>query len=483
MYKPINKSVKKHQVPEWFHDAKLGIFVHWGLYSVPAFAVTGMNLIEVIKQEGFGGQFKKNPYAEWYLNSLRISDSPTYHYHKETFGKDFAYEDFIPIFNDAIKKWNPEEMAEIFKKAGAQYVVLVTKHHDGFLLWPSRYPHPRKERYYASRDIVGELTHAVKECNMKMGFYYSGSLDWSFNPNPIKDVIDLLTSGLTDQEYIDYANNHWYELIDIYEPLILWNDIGYPPDTDVYEIFAYFYNSHPNGVINDRWSQISKRLRKIIKFKPFATIIREVAKRKFMKGISGMTTKMHCDFRTPEYTHFKEIKPYKWESTRGIGNSFGYNKFEKEEDYLTSEELIRMFVDIVSKNGNLLINVGPKADGTIPELQKKCLLDLGKWLEINGEAIFGTRPWDHAESITTEGISIRYTQKEESLYVFILEKPKSKEIIIISLHIHSNAKITLLGNDETLTWTQKGKNLEIILPEHLSDSPVYTLAISPQSEK
>jgi len=483
MYHPTKQSVKKHQVPEWFHDAKLGIFIHWGLYSVPAFAVTGLNLIEVIKQEGFGGQFKKNPYAEWYLNSLRIIDSPTHQYHKDQYGKDFAYEDFIPLFNEAIKNWNPTEMAETFKKAGAQYVVLVTKHHDGFLLWPSTHSHPKKEGYHTSRDIVGELTQAVKERDMKMGFYYSGALDWSFNPNPIMGIIDLLTSGITDQEYIDYANNHWYELIDNYEPLILWNDIGYPPGTNIYEIFAYFYNSHPKGVVNDRWSQISKVMRKIIKFKPFAAIIRWVAKRRFIKGISGVPSKMHYDFKTPEYTHFQQIKKDKWESTRGIGNSFGYNQFEKEEDYLTSEELIKMFVDIVSKNGNLLLNVGPKADGTIPELQEKCLLELGEWLEINGAAIFGTRPWDCAESITKEGIPIRYTQKEEFLYIFILDKPESKKITISCLEIPSNAQINLLGKDESLRWTQKGKNLEIILPDHLSDSPVYTLAIIPKSEK
>ena len=481
-YQPIKKSVKKHEVPAWFHDAKLGIFVHWGLYSVPAFAVTGMDLIETIKEQGFAGQFKKNPYAEWYMNSLSISGSPTREYHEETYGRDFKYEDFAPMFNDAIEKWNPQQMAELFKDAGAKYVVLVTKHHDGFLLWPSDHPHPEDENYHASRDIVGELTEAVKKEGMKMGFYYSGTLDWSFQEESIKDMISFITNGVMDPEYVEYDNNNWHELIEKHDPLILWNDIGYPPNTNVYEIFADFYNKHEEGVINDRWMQLGKWTRKIIKFKPIAAIVKWVARRAFIKGSAGMPTTMHHDFRTPEYTHFEDIKDYKWESTRGIGNSFGYNKFEKEEDYLTSEALIRMFVDIVSKNGNLLINVGPKADGSIPEAQKKCLSGLGKWLKINGEAIYGTRPWKKAEAHTEDGIEIRFTQDEEHLYAFTLERPQGKGMTIKKLKTCPYGDVKLLGHDELLKWERDGKDLKIFLPEVLPDGPVLVFSFSPKYE-
>lgn len=451
-FTPDKKSISKHEVPEWFHDAKLGIFIHWGLYSVPAFAHIGLQFPLSIDEVGPEEMSKKNPYAEWYLNTLRISDSPTQKYHYETYGEDFSYDDFVPMFNDAIKKWDPEEMVNFFKKAGAKYVVLVTKHHDGFLLWHSKHPNPNKKNYMADRNIVEELSNAVKSKDMKMAFYYSGVLDWSFNPNPIKDAESMFTNGLSTPEYTEYANNHWYELIDRYEPAILWNDIGYPPYTNVYEIFAYYLNKIKDGVINDRWTQTSP----------------------------GKRIKPYHDYKTPEYVTYKSIKKKKWECTRGIGNSFGYNKFEKEEDYLTPEELVRMFVDIVSKNGNLLINVGPMADGTIPEIQKKCLLTLGKWLEINGEAIFGTRPWEFPDDKTIDNIEVRYTQKSEALYVFILDKPQEDQITIQSLKIEKNSKIQLLGQEKILDWIQEGENLIISIPKKLESFPVFVFKISPK---
>jgi len=344
---PSKESLKQHRVPEWFHDAKLGIFIHWGLFSVPAFAAEKLTLGESQKR-GVSVHMKNNPYAEWYLNSLMIEGSPTQRYHRENYGDDFSYERFAEIFNEEIKKWAPEDMVDLFIKAGAKYVVLVTKHHDGFLLWQSKYPNPKKENYYASRDIVGELTESVKGKGLRMGLYYSGALDWSWNPHPIIDEKSWLTNGPSGIDYTKYANNHWYELIDKFDPIILWNDIGYPPNTNVYEIFAYFYNKHPDGVINDRWIQ-------------------------YHKSDFDHPPVRHKDFSTPEYRTMKEISELKWESTRGIGYSFGYNKMETEQDYLKPEELIRMFIDIVSKNGNLLLNIGPMADGTIPELQKKAI--------------------------------------------------------------------------------------------------------------
>ncbi len=448
------KSIRQHMVPEWFHDAKFGIFIHWGLYSVPAFASIGLKYPESMNEVGPDDYLKRNPYAEWYLNTLRIPDSPTQKYQKETYGENSSYDGFVPMFNEAIEKWDPEQMADLFKNAGAKYVVLVTKHHDGFLLWPSKYPNPNKKNYMANRDIAGELTDAVKNKGMKMAFYYSGSLDWSFNPNPIKDAASFLTNGISTPEYIEYANSHWYELIDRYGPLILWNDIGYPPNTNVYEIFAYFLNKIPEGVINDRWVQTYE---------------------------DGKRITPHSDYKTPEYITYKTIKKKKWETTRGIGNSFGYNKFEKEEDYMTPEELIRMFVDVVSKNGNLLLNVGPMADGTIPEIQKKCLLELGKWLEVNGEAIYGTRPWEYPEGKTIDNIEVRYTQKKETLYAFLLDKPKGDRITIQSFFIEKNSKIQLLGLGKSLDWNQEGENLTILIPENMIDAPAYAFKITPKT--
>ena len=452
-YTPDKESIKKHQVPDWFHDAKLGIFIHWGLYSVPAFAFAKLDLGESQKK-GIEEHFKNNPYAEWYLNSLMIEGTPTQKYHKENYGENFKYEDFASIFNKEILKWDPDKMVELFKKAGARYVVLGTKHHDGFTLWPSKYPNPNREKYNASRDIVGELTDTVKKNGLKMGFYYSGALDWSWNPKPITDGKSFQTNGPTMIEYTKYVNNHWYELIDDYDPIILWNDIGYPPNTNIYEIFAYFYNKHPDGVINDRWIQIQKSDFKHPKVR-------------------------HRDFSTPEYRIMPEITAYKWESTRGVGHSFGYNKMETEEDYLSPKELIVMFIDIVSKNGNLLLNVGPMADGTIPELQQKALLGLGEWLEINGESIYGTRPWERAEGKTSDAIDLRFTQKSEILYIHLLDKPQQSKLTILSITLAEAKKIQVLGYKGNLTWKQDGENVEISLPKEISnsDSAAYVLKI------
>lgn len=442
------ESVSKHEVPEWFHDAKLGIFIHWGLYSIPAYAPVGLHYPEDIRKGSIEEYLKKNPYAEWYLNTLKISGSPTREYHRKTYGENFSYDDFIPMFNKAIKKWNPDEWAETFKNAGAKYVILVTKHHDGFCLWPSKYSNPKKGKYCANRDIVGELTKAVKSKSMRMGFYYSGGLDWSVNPNPIKDGESHVRNVNSEPEYIKYANNQWYELIDKYEPLILWNDIAYPPNTNLNEIFAYFYNKFPEGVINDRWRQPQK---------------------------GG--TKFHYDYKTSEYKTFKKAKKQKWELTRGLGNSFSYNQLEKEEDYLKPEELIRLLIDVVSKNGNLLINVGPMANGKIPEIQEKCLLALGKWLRVNGEAIFGTRPWKRAEGTTSEGIPIRFTKKSNNIYAILMNEPLENRISIQDMNFTSINSVKLLGWEEKLKWKQKDGNLIIDLPEDIEESPAIAFKI------
>ena len=480
-FQPTLKSVRKHKVPEWFHDAKLGIFIHWSLFSVPAFAPSGKgNNLEILAKEGWSAYYGHNPYAEWYLNTMRIPGSPTQKYHNETYGEDFSYDDFMPIFNEAAQKWNPEEWADLFKKVGARYVVLVTKHHDGFLLWPSDYPHPKKEKYYARRDIVGELTKAVKSRDLRMGLYYSSALDTTFTELYIKDPVDEFSKAPNSEEYIKMNEAHWKELIDKYEPSVLWNDVGYPRDANLAELFAYFYNKIPDGVVNDRWMQVSKFLSKFANTKLGRKIVCWYVKRLFLT--KGMVTPNppHCDFSTPEYSSYSDIVEQKWEANRGLGTSFGYNKAEKPEGYLTVEELVRFFVDIVSKNGNLLLNLGPEADGTIPEIQLNRVLGLGKWLETNGQAIFGTRPWVRAEGITTEGIGVRFTQKLDTLFAILLDSPRQSSITIKSLELAKNAIINWLGHNEKIKWVQKGEDLTFNAPKALEKSPAYAISITPK---
>lgn len=463
-FEPTFESVKQHQVPDWFHNDKLGIFIHWGLYSVPGWAPEGADIDKQVAEKGWEAMFANNPYSEWYLNTLRIGDTQTRRHHTATYGADFSYDDFAPLFNQAVEKWNPDEWAELFEQVGARYVVLTTKHHDGFLLWPSDSTSPNKAGKFATtRDLVGELTDSVRKHNMRMGLYYSGGLDWSFEENPVRTLADVHNTIVQSQEFVDYSHAHWHELIDRYAPSILWNDIGYPANADVPELFAYFYNTIPEGVVDDRWSQQPpQQVESIAEFVP-------------------PPPSPHSDFTTPEYAAYTEIVEKKWEATRGIGHSFGYNQNEGPDDYLSVEELVRSFVDIVSKNGNLLLDVGPMADGTIPPLQRERLLGLGAWLRVNGDAIFDTRPWVKADGITSGSIAVRFTQKEGSLYATLLDTPEAGQVTIEKLRAADGATVELLGSTGKLAWRQTTVGIAVTLPT-LPASPAHVLKITPMPQ-
>jgi alpha-L-fucosidase len=483
-YEPTLKSVRKHEVPQWYHDAKFGIFIHWSLSSVPAYAPTGRGDIkQLVSEGGLVEQFKYNPYSEWYLNSMKIEGSPARKYHDETYGADYSYDNFAGEFNQSIKSWDPDQWADLFEEVGARYVVLVTKHHDGFMLWPSSRPNPIKEGWHTERDVVGELTRAVKDRGMKMGFYYSGSLDWSFQEEPITDLVSFITNGPVEKEYAEYVDFHWRELIDKYQPTILWNDIGYPPGTNVYELFAYFYNKTPDGVINDRWIQIPPWLGRVVSTWPTRSIIEWLAVRTF--GEQGITPPRppHSDYSTPEYATMQKITRRKWECVRGIGHSFGHNRMETENEFMKADEAVRMLVDIVSKNGNLLLNVGPRSDGSIPDEQIECVRGIGRWLEANGEAVYGTRPWIEAEGETGSGIDIRFTRKGDTLYAILLDSPDKPKITIRNLKVNNNTAIKILGNGSALNWSGRGSDLIIDLPESLPESPAQVLTITPLPDR
>jgi alpha-L-fucosidase len=305
-YEPTFESVRQHRVPDWYHDAKLGIFIHWGLYSVPGWAPHGGDIDQQVAEKGWSGMFANNPYAEWYLNTYRVGDTATRRHHIATYGPNSSYDDFVPLFNEAVKKWHPDEWAHLFKRVGARYAVLTTKHHDGFLLWPSARTSPHKPGHYATtRDLVGELAAAVRAQGMRLGLYYSGGLDWSFNPTPVRDFMDVYSTIVQTPEFVAYADFHWRELIERYQPSILWNDIGYPAKADAARLFADYYNRFPDGLVNDRWAQ---RMPEHIPG-PGEPI--------------GPPVADHADYTTPEYSSYDHIKNMKWEACRGIGHSFG----------------------------------------------------------------------------------------------------------------------------------------------------------------
>ena len=438
-YEATIESLNRHPLPKWYADAKLGIFIHWGLYSVPGWAVLTPEG-ETLSPEEY---LKRNPYAEWYLNTLRLEGSPTQGYHKEHYGADYDYYNFAETFDREIQKWKPEEMARAFKVAGARYVVLTSKHHEGFTLWPSELPNPTlpKDRQHATRDLVGELTSAVRAQGMRMGLYYSGGYDWTFIPGPIRNWEQAKTVQPQTEGYGKYVDAHMRELIRKYQPAVLWNDIDYPKSGHPLEIMAEYYNAIPDGVIDDRF------------------------------GVA------HSDFVSPEYETLSKIQEKKWEECRGLGRSFGYNRAEGDAQTIKKDELIYLLVDIVSKNGNLLLDVGPEADGTIPAVQMDRLKALGAWLGQNGEGIYGSRPWIRAEGETTDGLKVRFTQAAGVVYAYLLGEPKRRTVTITNITLRPGAVMTLLGAGGPLAWKQKGSDIEVSLPESLPGKYAYGLRI------
>ncbi len=433
---------KRHPLPAWFQDAKLGIFIHWGLYSVPAWA-------SPVGEPGsvpWPVWFKNNAYAEWYANTLKFRDSPTWAHHRATYGENFDYYQFIPLFNQGLQHWQPDAWANLLAESGARYVVLTTKHHDGFTLWPSqvRNPHFPTSQPTVARDLVGDLTRAVRKRGLTMGLYYSGGLDWSFNPKPIAHLNELYPSMPTDSAYGAYVDAHYRELIDRYQPDILWNDIGYPAKGDLPAMLASYYNARPNGVVNDRWAKW---------------------------GV------YNGEYDTPEYTVLKTTSARKWETCRGLGYSFGYNQREDVSHVLSGKALVHLLVDVVSKNGNLLLNIGPKADGTIPAIQADRLQQLGKWLAVNGEAIYGTRPYTRPEATTPDSISVRFTQKTDTLYATLLKRPTRRQVIIPGLTLPARSRVALLGVPGHQKWANQAGQVRIDLPARLPDSPAYVIRV------
>jgi alpha-L-fucosidase len=484
-YAPTKESLAAHPLPEWFENAKYGIFIHWGLYSVPGWAPLEADLQELMATKGPAYFLKHNPYAEWYANTIQIPGSPSQQHHLETYGPDFCYDDFKPMFNEAARKFDPDSWADFFARAHARYVVLTTKHHDGFTLWPSRHPNPHKDAWHAERDLVGDLTSAVRDRGMKMGLYYSGGYDWTFNPTVISDLRGMAGSLAQTDDYTEYADNHIRELIDRYQPSVLWNDIGYPAQANLAELFAHYYNRVPDGVINDRWAQL--RLPKGRVVEPLvmgglglASALWPHLPGRRVKALD-FPTGFHYDFRTPEYAQYDEIKPYKWESTRGVGHSFGNNRLEGPDQMLSLTGLVRSFADLVSKNGNLLLGIGPNPDGTIPELQAKLLADFGAWLEVTGEAYFDTRPWTTAEATATDGTQVRFTQRNDALYATFLQAPGERRVGLRGLLGFPDSTVQLLGGG-TLEHECTGDRINITFPDALDVWPAYALKIAPKPQ-
>ncbi len=484
-YLPTRSSLRRHPLPAWFRRAGLGLLVHWGPYSVPGWAPLSGEMAAVTREQGWPAWFVANPYAEWYLNSMQIPGSPTQRYHHQTYGEGFPYERFAAQFHQESQAWDPSAWAELFQRAGARYVVLTAKHHDGFLLWPSAQPNPLREGYAARRDVVGELARAVNARGMRMGIYYSGGLDWTFRPAVIRDTADLVAAIPQGADYARYVDGHWRELIERYRPAALWNDIGYPAAGRLHELFAAYYNQVPDGVINDRFQQYpgGERLERLLQSRPARRLMSSLVARMIEWGGNAPAAARfrrlsgeHFDFVTPEYRSWKRPAAVKWECTRGIGHSFGYNRNEGPQTMLSVARLVHLLVDVVSKGGNLLLGVGPAADGTVPELQRERLLGLGRWLEVNGEAVLDAGPLAGAAERTAEGLAVRFTRAGDALYAILLERPGSR---VTLAGLAPPGQVHLLGHGPALSWEHGRRGLEVGLPAELPEGPAWTVRIGP----
>jgi len=431
-YEPTWNSLDKREIPEWFKDAKFGIFIHWGVYSVPSW-----RKVESARYAS---------YAEWYYaRVMNNKENGGYDFHRKNYGEKFEYRDFAPMFKAEL--FDPDFWAETFKQSGAKYVVLTSKHHDGFCLWPTKSIYKRNWNSMdigPKRDLVGEIAKAVRNKGMRMGLYYSIPEWESISTGRTKTgyYIDTMMVKKYRIPLDKYVDNHLIpqlkELVTQYQPSVIFSDAGEwdfgPEFWKTREFLAWLYNEAPNKgevVVNDR----------------------------FCKGMPGK----HGDYFSSEYKDADSSQFHKyWEESRGIGGSYGYNRAENLSDYSTSEKLIHEFIDIVSRGGNFLLNVGPTADGLIPVIMQERLIDIGKWLNVNGEAIYETR----RNTLTDEQFKeckVYYTKKGKIIYAIITSWLNDN----IELTINEKEKIKsvkMLGYNGDIKWSVKGQKLIVSIP-------------------
>jgi len=414
-YEPNWQSLNQRPTPQWFDDAKFGIFIHWGVYSVPAYADPHSQIGET--------------YAEWYWNHMHNKSGPTWAFHLAHYGANFEYQDFVGQFKAEL--YDPNQWAELFARSGARYVVLTSKHHEGFCLWPC----PASWNWNAvdvgpHRDLAGDLSKAVVAHGLKMGFYYS-LYEW-YNPLYLHDPDRYVSEHMLPQ---------MKDLVERYHPSLVWTDGEWEHPSSFWkstEFLAWLFNESPVRdyvAVNDRWGK--------------------------------ETRETDGGFYTSEYAGFTKSgvplgAAHKWEECQGMGKSFGYNRVETAEDYKSARELVDLLVDTVAKGGNLLLDIGPTADGRIPVIMQERLLQMGAWLKVNGEAVYGTHPWRE----TSEGpkSAVRYTAKGDAVYA-IAESWPGRELALAAPHPAEGATVTMLGSTEPLKWQESGGRIHIELPE------------------
>jgi alpha-L-fucosidase len=458
-------SVKNHAIPQWLRDGKFGIYTHWGVYAVPA----------------------QGPNATWYANKLYTNpDGPERKYHESTYGplEKFGYKDFIPMFTG--ERFNADEWADLFQKAGARFAGPVAEHHDGFSMWDTKYSEWNASRMGPRRDVVGELSRAIKKRNMKFVTAFHHAENWFYFPTWDKryDCGDLKYSGLygpiheqgtlPDKAFLDKWEGKIIEVIDKYDPDFIWFDFGLALIPDFYKLdmLAYYYNyaaAHKKDVV--------------VSYKTF----------NLAPGAGLLDLELRQE---------ANLTYYDWITDTSIDNGQGWG-YVKGLGFKSVDNLVDNLVDRVSKNGYLLLNVGPKPDGTIPDEVKERLLALGKWLQINGEAIYGTTCWvtygegpakldptktgfNERNDLVYTAKDIRFTVRDNNLYAIVLNWPLEKVLITsfapkgrtwTGLYPSEIASVTMLGDGKELKWEMKKEGLSIETPKTKPCDYAYVLKI------
>lgn len=468
IYKPDWESLQQHVTPEWFLDAKFGIYCHWGPYCVPAHE------------------------TEWYSHYMYVKDHPIRKYHEKTYGPltKFGYKDFIPMFK--AEKFDPEEWADLIQKAGARFAGPVTEHADGFAMWDSEITKWNAADMGPKRDVVGELAQAIRKRGMKFiaTFHHQWNFGWYATWDTTTDAANpeyeqLYGPQLPGPEAFEFPNhgevkfypddkfvNFWYdkiiEVINKYEPDLIYfdNKLNIIPEQKRKEFLSYYYNYA---------AQHNQEVVCTYKFEEMA------------KGAAVLDL---------ERSRMAEKKDFPWLTDDSI--DWGSWCHVANPQYKTTNRLIDFLVDVVSKNGGVLLNITPTAEGIIPEPVKERLLEMGEWLKVNGEAIYGTRTWKvfgEGPAEVTEGHlserknkdnteeDIRFTQKDGNLYVLVLDVP-TRDIHIRSLGRSAALldqkikKIEMLGSDEEIQWHLMDEYLEIKKPENITSKHCVAFKIT-----
>jgi len=469
-FRPDWESLQKYEAPAWYRDAKFGIFIHWGVYSVQAFG------------------------SEWYPRMMYVEGSPEYKHHIATYGshEKFGYKDFIPMFK--AEHFDPAAWAELFKKAGAKYVVPVAEHHDGFAMYDSGVSDWTAAKMGPHRDTTGELAKAVRAAGLHFGLS-SHRVEHNFFLGPGRKI----PSDINDSQYAA-----------LYGPAHNWmmNPQGAPLNYDFTYVSSAWANDwlaqsaelvekyHPDIVYFDWWigqASIRPNLTRFAAFYYNSSL-------KYGDHIGVINYKDyamqdHSGVLDIERGQLADVRPMPWQTDTSVSNrSWGYII---NDTFKSPEFVVDQLIDIVSKNGNLLLNIGPRSDGTIPEEVQHVLLDVGAWLNVNGEAIYGTRPWrifgegptkvaagsfhDTDTTHYTAG-DFRFTTKGAVLYAIGLAWPDNGEAVIRSLVPAAGSNgvqaVTLLGTEGTLQFEQHPDGLHVKLPAQSPAKYAYALRVT-----